>query len=80
MDLKDPSIELHFRGHRQSISALCFHPTTQKLVTSSLDHSVMIWNFKQSMRSYKFLGHTDIVTCVDFTKSGSLLASSSRDR
>uniref|UniRef100_A0A8C2SXC7 POC1 centriolar protein homolog B n=1 Tax=Coturnix japonica TaxID=93934 RepID=A0A8C2SXC7_COTJA len=40
----------------------------------------MIWKLKKQCRAYKFVGHTDAVTSVNFSPEGQLLASSSQDR
>uniref|UniRef100_A0A6I8RLD8 POC1 centriolar protein homolog B n=1 Tax=Xenopus tropicalis TaxID=8364 RepID=A0A6I8RLD8_XENTR len=40
----------------------------------------MIWNFKPQSRAYKYPGHKEAVTCVQFSPSGHLVASSSKDR
>ena len=45
-----------------------------------MDHSVMIWNFKPQLRAFRFVGHKAQVTSVDFSPSGDLLASSSKDK
>ena len=48
--------------------------------TGSMDSCVMIWNMKPQMRSYRFDGHKDGVTSVQFSPSGHLVASASRDK
>uniref|UniRef100_A0A8C2FGA4 POC1 centriolar protein homolog B n=1 Tax=Cyprinus carpio TaxID=7962 RepID=A0A8C2FGA4_CYPCA len=40
----------------------------------------MIWNLTPKARAFRFVGHTDIITGVHFSPSGSLVASSSRDQ
>ncbi|XP_031409703.1 POC1 centriolar protein homolog B isoform X2 [Meleagris gallopavo] len=40
----------------------------------------MIWKLKKQCRAYKFVGHTDAVTSVNFSPEGQLLASASQDR
>ncbi|OXB73554.1 UNVERIFIED_CONTAM: hypothetical protein H355_006563 [Colinus virginianus] len=40
----------------------------------------MIWKLKKQCRAYKFAGHTDAVTSVNFSPEGQLLASASQDR
>ncbi|KAI8906339.1 WD40-repeat-containing domain protein [Gorgonomyces haynaldii] len=77
---QDPSLERSFRGHKDVITGLCFKPTMSQLASSSMDHSVMIWNFKPQLRAFRFVGHTAAVTGLDFASSGNLLASSSRDK
>ncbi|MEE6480293.1 hypothetical protein FKM82_012529 [Ascaphus truei] len=40
----------------------------------------MIWNFKPQSRAFKFGGHKEAVTSVQFSPNGHLVASSSRDQ
>lgn len=48
--------------------------------TGSLDSCIMIWNMKPQMRAYRFVGHKDAVMSVQFSPSGHLVASASRDK
>lgn len=48
--------------------------------TSSFDSCVMIWNRKAQMRAYRLNGHKDAVLSVQFSPTGHLVASSSRDK
>lgn len=48
--------------------------------TGSMDSCVMIWNMKPQMRAYRFDGHKDAVLSVQFSPSGHLVASASRDK
>lgn len=50
------------------------------LASGSMDASVMIWNMKPQMRAYRFDGHKDAVLSVQFSPTGSLVASASRDK
>ncbi|MPC07609.1 POC1 centriolar A [Portunus trituberculatus] len=77
---EDPTLKCHFKGHRDLVTALHFNPTNTQLVSSSLDHTLMMWNHRQRHRAYRFLGHTDAVNDVRFSPSGNLMASASRDR
>ena len=54
----DPSLQRSFRGHRGAVNAVCFTPSMKQLVSSSDDHSVMVWNFKPQLRAFRFNGHT----------------------
>ncbi|GFO01917.1 poc1 centriolar protein homolog a [Plakobranchus ocellatus] len=78
--LEDPSLERHFRGHRDVVTAVDFNPNMTQLASSSLDNNLMVWNFKAKMRAYRFVGHKDAVCCVQFSPSGHLVASASRDK
>ncbi|XP_053921260.1 POC1 centriolar protein homolog B isoform X3 [Cuculus canorus] len=47
--------------------------------TSSLDTFLMMWKLKTRCRAYKFVGHAEAVTSVQFSPVGQLLASASQD-
>lgn len=48
--------------------------------TASWDTFLMLWNLKPHTRAYRYVGHKDVVTSVQFSPQGNLLASASRDR
>ncbi|NXA50456.1 POC1B protein, partial [Nothocercus julius] len=48
--------------------------------TSSLDRYLMLWKLKAQCRAFRFAGHTDGVTGVQFSLDGQLVASASQDR
>ena len=54
----EPSLERAFRGHRGGVAALAFNPNMRQLVSGGLDGDVLVWNFKPSLRAYRFAGHT----------------------
>ena len=39
-----------------------------------------MWNFRQSARAYRFIGHKEAINDVKFTPSGQLIGSASSDR
>ncbi|KAJ3188651.1 POC1 centriolar protein A [Gaertneriomyces sp. JEL0708] len=78
--LQDPTLERSFRGHKNVVTGLAFKPCMKQLASSSMDNSVMVWNFKPQLRAFRFVGHKAPVTSVDFSPSGHVLASSSRDK
>jgi centriolar protein POC1 len=55
--LQDPVLERTFRGHKDAVTAVAFKPSMTQLASGSLDHTVMLWNFKASMRAFRFVGH-----------------------
>ncbi|KAJ0068448.1 hypothetical protein NL108_008408 [Boleophthalmus pectinirostris] len=76
----DPTLERHFRGHRDTVASVDFSATMKQIATGSSDSCVMIWNMKPQSRAYRFDGHKDAVTSVQFSPSGHLVASASRDK
>ncbi|XP_062301363.1 POC1 centriolar protein homolog A [Scomber scombrus] len=78
--MSDPTLERHFKGHRDTVTSVDFSRNMKQIATGSMDSCVMIWNMKPQMRSYRFDGHKDAVISVQFSPSGHLVASSSRDK
>nr|XP_035131603.1 POC1 centriolar protein homolog A isoform X3 [Callithrix jacchus] len=77
---EDPSLERHFKGHRDAVTCVDFSIKTKQLASGSMDSCLMVWHMKPQSRAYRFTGHKDAVTCVNFSPSGQLLASGSRDK
>jgi WD40 repeat protein len=48
-----PSLMAHFRGHRDAITSLAFHPTLQTVYSSSADGFVYSWSFKKDARALR---------------------------
>ncbi|KAJ7408892.1 POC1 centriolar protein A [Willisornis vidua] len=77
---EDPSLERHFKGHRDAVTSVDFSLNKKQLASGSMDSCLMIWSMKPQMRAYRFVGHKDAVMCVHFSPSGHLVASGSRDK
>jgi centriolar protein POC1 len=54
----DPKLDRSFRGHKGPIHALDFNVNMKQLAGASLDHCVYVWNFRQQLRAFRFMGHT----------------------
>lgn len=54
----DPTLERTFRGHRGAINSLAFSADMRQLASGSLDHTVMVWNFRPQLRAYRYVGHS----------------------
>ncbi|CAH2092254.1 unnamed protein product [Euphydryas editha] len=76
----EPSLEKQLKGHRNSITALSYNPNEKQLASSSLDNSVLLWDLRGTMRSYRFQGHDEAVMDVTFSPSGKYMATASRDK
>ncbi|KAJ0069807.1 hypothetical protein NL108_014662, partial [Boleophthalmus pectinirostris] len=48
--------------------------------SGSEDKCLMIWNLARKSRAYRFVGHNDIITALQFCPFGNLVASCSKDR
>ncbi|XP_032554680.1 POC1 centriolar protein homolog A isoform X4 [Chiroxiphia lanceolata] len=77
---EDPTLERHFKGHRDAVTSVDFSLNKKQLASGSMDSCLMIWSMKPQMRAYRFVGHKDAVMCVQFSPSGHLVASGSRDK
>uniref|UniRef100_A0A672SJB8 POC1 centriolar protein homolog B n=1 Tax=Sinocyclocheilus grahami TaxID=75366 RepID=A0A672SJB8_SINGR len=64
---KDPTLERHFKGHKDVVSCADFSPNNKQLATGSCDKNLMIWNLTPKARAFRFVGHTDIITGVHFS-------------
>ena len=43
--MADPELYHQFKGHRDAITSVHFCPTKKRVVSSSMDSSIMMWNF-----------------------------------
>ncbi|CAG9563338.1 unnamed protein product [Danaus chrysippus] len=75
-----PSLEKQLKGHRKSITSLFYNPNEQQLASGSLDNSILLWDLRGTMRSYRFQGHDEAVMDVTFSPTGKYMASASRDK
>jgi len=76
----DPELYQQFRGHRDDITGLHFCPTKKRIVSSSKDQTIMLWNFTTDSKAHRYTGHTDAVFDVQFSRTSGLMASASRDK
>ncbi|RVE52286.1 hypothetical protein evm_003076 [Chilo suppressalis] len=76
----EPFLEKQLKGHRNAITSAYYSPNEKQLATSSLDNSVLLWDLRGTMRSYRFQGHDEAVMDVTFSPSGKYMASASRDK
>ncbi|XP_070686333.1 POC1 centriolar protein homolog B [Pempheris klunzingeri] len=78
--LEDPTLERHFKGHKDTVTCADFNPNRKQLASGSMDKSLMIWNLSRKARAFRFVGHEDVITGVQFSPYGNLVATSSKDR
>ncbi|KAG7455781.1 hypothetical protein MATL_G00244610 [Megalops atlanticus] len=78
--LEDPSLERHFKGHKDAVTCADFSPNNRQLATGSADTNLMIWSMNPKAKALKFVGHRDAITSVQFSPSGELVVSASKDK
>lgn len=80
-DLETSAVVHSLTGHDQELTHACAHPTQKMVVTSSMDTTFRLWDFRDpSIHSVNvFQGHTDSVTSAAFA-SGDKVVSGSDDR
>ncbi|KAG8238122.1 hypothetical protein J437_LFUL012733 [Ladona fulva] len=79
MEVEDPVLEHHFKGHKGPVNCLTFNPAQRQLASGSKDSTIMIWNFRKNTRAFRFYGHKDAILDMSYAPSGQLLASASAD-
>ncbi|XP_068628105.1 POC1 centriolar protein homolog A-like [Battus philenor] len=79
-NLFEPSLEKQLKGHGGAVTALFFNPNDLQIASSSFDHSVLLWDRRGSMLSYRFQGHDGAVMDVAFSPTGKYMASASQDK
>ena len=75
----DPALKRSFKGHKEAITGIAFNPNLKQVVSSSLDGTIMVWNFKPSLRPYRFIGHKGQVNDLAVSPDGSTIVSCSSD-
>lgn len=88
----DPALLRAFRGHRDGVTSVAFcgggarpgtaaaTPGEPRLVTGSLDGSVMVWHAQQHVRAFRYIGHGSAVDAVAYDANHNLVASASCDK
>jgi len=57
----DPALKRSFKGHKEQVNKVAFNPNLKQVVSGSQDGTVMVWNFKSTMRPFRFVGHKGAV-------------------
>ncbi|MCL4254172.1 MAG: PD40 domain-containing protein, partial [Anaerolineae bacterium] len=68
-----------FRGHRNRITSIAYHPTQERIITGGYDNTVRIWDADKGTMLHVLRGHTGAVTDVRYTPSGEHIVSASAD-
>ena len=67
------------KGHTGPVTNVAFSPDGSRLVSSSLDGTVRLWDTRSLQSQGELKGHTHWVTSVAFSPDGKWLASGSQD-
>jgi len=68
------------RGHRQRVRSVAFNYDGSKVVSSSDDHTVKVWNFPTGDCVYTCHGHSQTVWSVACSPEGQIFASGGDDQ
>jgi WD40 repeat protein/transcriptional regulator with XRE-family HTH domain len=68
-----------FGGHAEPISQLEVTAGDQRVVSSSWDHTLALWDFASGEMVHLLEGHTDAVTCFALARDGRVIVSTSLD-
>ncbi|KAG1890759.1 WD40-repeat-containing domain protein [Suillus subluteus] len=64
-----------FEGHRKSISAVAAMPNTQRMVTSSKDNTLCLWELTTKKLLKHLVGHPSVVSGLAVSRDGKFIAS-----
>ncbi len=68
-----------FKGHRYTVSSVCFSPDGTKLLTASWDYTLKLWDIASGSELRTFTGHTFAVFSACFSPDGKMIASGAKD-
>ena len=68
-----------FKGCRERVNCVAFHPHIKQIASGSDDSSICLWNIEDNRFSFKLIGHKGPVKELSFTPTGNIIASASKD-
>lgn len=66
-------------GHTNGITALCFSPDNNFIVSGSTDKTIRVWDITTGLQVKIFTEHSETITALEFTKDGKYVLSASDD-
>jgi len=76
----DSRVRLTLRGHKDGLTSVAVSPDGKRIVTSSLDGTVKVWDAVTGQEILTLRGHSDAVWSVAFSPTGSQLVTASSDK
>jgi WD40 repeat protein len=73
------AIKYILSGHSKEVTSLSWSPDDSQLASTSLDHSVRLWNLSTQQNTTIYTGHTQAVLTVAWSHYSNLLASGGQD-
>ncbi|MEQ9359127.1 nSTAND1 domain-containing NTPase [Coleofasciculus chthonoplastes] len=67
-------------GHNDTVTSVRFSPNDKKIVSTSADKTIKLWNSSDGSLIKTLEGHQDIVTSASFSPNGEIIASTSVDK
>jgi COMPASS component SWD3 len=68
-----------YEGHTAAILSIAFSPTSNMLVSGSMDESAIIWDVKSGSSMRQLPAHSEAVWCVGWDAGGGICITSSAD-
>ena len=66
-------------GHSLGVATAVFSPDGKRIVTSSLDNTVKIWEVNSGTLLANLLGHTDTVLTANYSPDGKIIVTAAED-
>ncbi|CAI2365907.1 unnamed protein product [Moneuplotes crassus] len=75
----DPELQRSFRGHKNTVTSVCFSSNMKYCLSGAKDGVIEAWNFKPQSRPFEFVGHKAPIHKVIYHPTGKFIASASSD-
>jgi len=66
-------------GHGRALTSVAFSPDSRRILTTSFDQIVRVWDAATGTRLHDLVGHGNIVFCAVYSPDGKRIASGGRD-